>query len=45
MKILEIKNLSKKFGDFKTVDGIDLVVEEAEIHGLLGPNGEVRVQL
>ncbi|SHF01092.1 ABC transporter ATP-binding protein [Clostridium fallax] len=39
MKILEIKNLSKKFGNFKAVDNINLSVEEGEVYGLLGPNG------
>lgn len=37
--ILEIKNLTKKFGDFVAVDDISFSVKEGEIVGLLGPNG------
>lgn len=39
MNILEIKNLTKKFGDFIAVDNISLNVREGEIFGFLGPNG------
>jgi len=39
MKAIEAKNLTKKFGDFKAVDGISFEVNEGEIFGLLGPNG------
>lgn len=39
MKILEIKNLSKQFGDYKAVNNINLVVNQGDIYGLLGPNG------
>src|SRR5690348_5175936 len=31
--------LSKTFGDFTAVDGIDLEVRQGEIFGVLGPNG------
>jgi ABC-2 type transport system ATP-binding protein len=31
--------LTKKFGDFVAVDGIDLSVRKGEIFGFLGPNG------
>jgi len=37
--ILEIKNLTKKFGNFTAVDNIKLSVREGEIFGFLGPNG------
>lgn len=37
--ILEVKNLTKKFGDFTAVDNISFSVKEGEILGLLGPNG------
>jgi ABC-2 type transport system ATP-binding protein len=33
------KNLTKRFGDFTAVDGINLEVHRGEIFGLLGPNG------
>lgn len=38
-KVLEVNNLTKKFGDFKALDGLDLAVEEGSTHGFLGPNG------
>lgn len=37
--ILEVKNLTKKFGDFTAVDNISFSLKEGEILGLLGPNG------
>lgn len=39
MKALEIKNLTKKYGDFIAVDNMSLTVEEGEIFGFLGSNG------
>jgi ABC-2 type transport system ATP-binding protein len=39
MPIIEIKKLTKKFGDNVAVNGIDLNVEEGEVFGFLGPNG------
>ena len=36
---LEIKGLTKRFGSFTANDQIDLVVEEGQIHCLLGENG------
>jgi len=37
--IIQIQNLTKKFGDLAAVDHLDLEIEEGEILGLLGPNG------
>lgn len=37
--MLEIKNLSKKFGDFTAVNNIDLTIDSGEFIGILGPNG------
>ena len=37
--VIEVKNLTKKFGSFTAVDDISFSVEEGEIIGLLGPNG------
>lgn len=37
--ILETRGLSKHFGGLKAVDGVDMAVEEGEIHALIGPNG------
>ncbi|MEC5143758.1 ABC transporter ATP-binding protein [Chitinophaga sp. 212800010-3] len=38
-KIIEVKNLVKKYGEFTAVKGISFEVFEGEIFGLLGPNG------
>jgi ABC-2 type transport system ATP-binding protein len=37
--VIQIKNLTKKFGNISAVDHLDLEVEQGEILGLLGPNG------
>lgn len=37
--MIEIQNLSKKFGPLKAVDGLSLRVEPGEVLGFLGPNG------
>lgn len=39
MNVLEIKNLTKKFGDFIAVDNMSLSIAEGEIFGFLGANG------
>ena len=39
MNIIEVKNLTKKFGDFTAVAGISFSVEKGEIFAFLGPNG------
>src|SRR5207253_8304284 len=39
MADIEVRNITKKFGDFTAVDGISFSVEHGEIFGLLGPNG------
>ena len=36
---IEIRNLSKTFGDFRAVDSLSLTVNQGEVFGLLGPNG------
>ena len=38
-KIISVKNLVKKYGNFEAVKGISFDVYEGEIFGLLGPNG------
>jgi ABC-2 type transport system ATP-binding protein len=38
-KIIEVKDLEYKYGDFKAVDGISFFVREGEIFSFLGPNG------
>lgn len=37
--VLDVTNLSKRFGDFLAVDGISFSIKPGEILGLLGPNG------
>lgn len=39
MTILEINNLTKKFGSFTALDDVNLKVEKGEIYGFIGPNG------
>jgi ABC-2 type transport system ATP-binding protein len=38
-KMVEIHNLTKRFGRFTAVDGLSLTIFKGEIYGLLGPNG------
>ena len=37
--MIEVKNITKKYGNFTAVDNINFKIEEGEIIGLLGPNG------
>ena len=37
--IIEVKDLTKKYGDFTAVDGISFEVRSGETFGILGPNG------
>ena len=37
--IIEVKNLTKKFGKFMAVDKINFNLQKGEIFGFLGPNG------
>lgn len=39
MNIIEVKDLSKSFGDFKAVKDISFDVQKGEVFGFLGPNG------
>lgn len=38
-KVIEMKNIVKKFGDFVANDHINLTVHKGEIHAILGENG------
>jgi len=38
-KILEVKNLSKKFGEFTAVNAISFSIDKGEVFGVVGPNG------
>lgn len=37
--IIEVKDLTKKYGDFVAVNDISFAVEDGETFGILGPNG------
>ncbi len=37
--IIELHELTKKYGKFTAVDHINLAVQKGEIFGILGPNG------
>ncbi len=37
--MIRLKRLTKKYGDFKAVDSIDLHVPSGELFGFVGPNG------
>jgi ABC-2 type transport system ATP-binding protein len=37
--MIELKALTKKYGDFKAVDDLNLLVKKGEIFGFIGPNG------
>ncbi len=37
--VLKVRGITKSFGAFKAVDGVDLDIADGEIHALIGPNG------
>jgi branched-chain amino acid transport system ATP-binding protein len=45
MPILQIKNLTKRFGGLTAINHFDLEIEEREIVGLIGPNGAGKTTL
>lgn len=38
-EVIRVRDLVRRFGDFRAVDGLSFVVRRGEIFGLLGPNG------
>lgn len=39
MTVISIEGLEKSYGSFQALRGLDLQVEQGEVHGFLGPNG------
>jgi ABC-2 type transport system ATP-binding protein len=39
MAVIEVRDLTKRYGDKVVVDSVSFTVEEGEIFGILGPNG------
>ena len=39
MSSIQIRNVTKRFGDFTAVDNLTLDIEEGEFAALLGPSG------
>jgi ABC-2 type transport system ATP-binding protein len=37
--VVQTRDLRKRFGKVRALDGLDLTVEQGEVHGYLGPNG------
>ena len=37
--MIEVKNLTKKYGELTAVDDLSFTIEKGKIYGLLGPNG------
>jgi ABC-2 type transport system ATP-binding protein len=37
--VIDIRDLIKTFGSVRALDGLDLTVQQGEVHGFLGPNG------
>lgn len=37
--LLEVRNLTKKFGGFTAISNVDLAVKPGAVHGVIGPNG------
>jgi branched-chain amino acid transport system ATP-binding protein len=43
--LLEVQNVSKRFGGVRALDGIDFTVGRGEVVGLIGPNGAGKTTL
>ena len=45
MNVLEVRGVSKFYGDFTALNKLDLSVKKGSIFGLLGPNGAGKTSL
>jgi ABC-2 type transport system ATP-binding protein len=43
--MIQIKEVTKKYGDFTAVDGLSLTIQKGSFFGLLGPNGAGKTTL
>jgi branched-chain amino acid transport system ATP-binding protein len=43
--VLELENLSKRFGDLRVFDGISISIGERGVHTIIGPNGAGKTTL
>ena len=39
MTVLKTTNLTKRFGKFTALDGVNIEVNKGEVYGFIGPNG------
>lgn len=37
--VIDVRGVTKSFGTFRALNGLDLTVEQGQVHGFLGPNG------
>ena len=37
--MIEVKNVTKTFGGFKALDGLNMTIPTGAVYGLVGPNG------
>jgi ABC-type branched-subunit amino acid transport system ATPase component len=43
--LLVCKDVTKRFGGFTAVDGVDIAIEDRKLHALIGPNGAGKTTL